>query len=215
MPKESSKAIKTGGSPPDTPFHDAQEFKVDPIPATAGIGNPVSLRPGEKVPAANTLTQHTVNSTVTTDKASYENGPSTGTQGSASAISGGAFGILPVTSGQIIPESGLAMGSQDTKGISPHIQSAGAGTTTAALAGQVPKEPRGVPEIVKESQQEAGVAPEASANPEAVLEKKAVEKELAGKLPKEAATTSTVVGSDAPVTDTTGEPRFIASFEGP
>lgn len=95
------------------------------------------------------------------------------------------------------------------------VQSAGPNSSTAALAGQVPLEPKSqskaysgeapdsinqsvspdstiaglaeqVPPVVRGSQQEAGVPPEASANPEAVSEKAAVEKELENKLPKEA-----------------------------
>ena len=202
VPKESSKGaqVGVGGSPPDTPFHDAQEFKVDPIPATAGIGNPINLRPGEKVPDPSTFNSNTINSTVTTDKASYENGPSTTSSSQPSAAAGGAFGVLPVRTGQMIPESGLPMGNQASQGVGPTVQSAGAGTSTAALAGLVPKEPRGVPEIVQESQQAAEVGPEASANPEAVAEKSAMEKELEGKLPKDAATSGTII-NDTPTTD--------------
>lgn len=95
------------------------------------------------------------------------------------------------------------------------IQSVGPNSTTAALAGQAPLEPKSqskessgeasdstiqsvgphstiaglvgqVPHVVQGSQQKAGVSPEASANPEAVSEKAAVERELETKLPKEA-----------------------------
>ena len=59
------------------------------------------------------------------------------------------------------------------------IQSVGPHSTTASLAGQVPQ-------VVEGSQRKADVSPEASANPEAVSEKAAVEKELETKLPKEA-----------------------------
>lgn len=94
------------------------------------------------------------------------------------------------------------------------IQSAGPNSSTAALAGQVPLEPKSqskassggasdstiqsvgphsttaglagqVPLVVQGSQQKAGVSPETSANPEAVSENAAVEKELKNKLPKE------------------------------
>lgn len=209
VPKESEKSLKGGSevSQPETPFHDAQEFKVDPIPATSGIGNPVTLQPSEKVPPPSSLTKNTVNSTVTTDKASYEKGPGAAGQGQTTATQGGAFGVLPVT-GQIIPESGLPMGPQSTEGTGPSVRSVGAGATTAALAGQVPKEPRGVPEVVEKSQAEAGVEPEASANPEAVAEKRAVEKELEGKLPKEAVIAGTMIIADPPTTNSTeGECR--------
>ena len=68
------------------------------------------------------------------------------------------------------------------------IQSAGPDSTTAALAGNVPLESKGVPQIVQESQIDAGFAPEASANTEAVKEKKTVEDELESKVPEEPAT---------------------------
>ncbi|CBY01247.1 predicted protein [Plenodomus lingam JN3] len=94
------------------------------------------------------------------------------------------FGLPPVM-GNMIPESSLPMGvdaktEQDT-GVT--IQSAAPTSTTAALAAQVPKEPR-VPEAVTESQHEAGAAPEASSNPEAVEEKKQVEEELKENVPE-------------------------------
>ena len=212
VPKESGRGAKD--SPPETPFHDAQEFSVNPIPASSGIGNPitlrpgekvpdpstftktkdpqefgvnpipassgignpVNLRPGEKVPDPSTFTKNTVDSTVTTDKASYENGPTAPKSSDAPpAIAGGAFGVLPPVSKSTIPESSLPMGSSATSGGDPAlIQSAGAGSTTAALAGQVPKEPRGVPQVVSDeppSLQSAGAGSTTAA--------------LAGQVPKE------------------------------
>lgn len=70
------------------------------------------------------------------------------------------------------------------------ISSVGANSTTNQLAGQVPLEPRGVPEVVTESQKEAGESPEAAANPEAVQEKKEMESELKETVPEEQPTTS-------------------------
>ena len=229
------------GSFPETPFHDASEFAVDPLPATSGIGNPVSLKPGEKVPHPNTLTNNTIQSTVrddpslkqktedseqtfgvapipatagignpvslrpgeavphpstftdnkidssaTTDKESYDKAGGTGFSAPKNAA-GTSSNIpsMPPVLGTMIPESSLPMG--DAFGSSDpgiNIQSAGANSTTAALAGQVPLEPRGVPTVVSESQQEAGLAPEASANKEAVKEKSAVEEELEKKTPE-------------------------------
>ncbi|TGJ87012.1 hypothetical protein E0Z10_g1773 [Xylaria hypoxylon] len=61
-------------------------------------------------------------------------------------------------------------------------------STTAALAADAPIESK-VPEVVKESQENAHVDPEASAVPEEVEEKAAVEKELLDKV-KEAPSTS-------------------------
>ena len=264
VPKESEKAeqdVRPGsassdvpGSFPETPFHDANEFAVDPVPATSGIGNPVNLPPGEKVPHPNTMTDNTIQSTVrddpslkksaddsektfgiapipatagignpislqpgekvphhstftdntigrnvTTDKESYEKSGGTGFAASNSA--GGQsrdIPSMPPVLGTMIPESSLPMGENfgsADPGVT--IQSAGANSTTAALAGQVPLEPRGVPNVVSESQQEAGVDPEASGSREAVKEKSAMEKELESKVPEEPATSENTSGKDA------------------
>lgn len=203
VPKESSHnrnesvASDVPGGYPETPFHDAQEFNVNPIPATAGHGNPISLRPGEKVPHPSTITTKDTTTADSLDKESYDkvgtnqppqaSGAAAGTSdASAAGMGAGLFGVAPVGKG-VIPESSLPMGSDmgSEKDLGPTIQSSGAGTTTAALAANVPKEPRGVPSVVSESQQEAGVAPEASSNPAAVKEKSAMEKELESKVPEE------------------------------
>lgn len=163
---------------------------VAPIPATAGAGNPIHLAPGEKVPHPSTLTSNTVGSTARTDEASYNKSDSQPPQLPPVDItpqaerSGGMFD-LPVQTDSLIPESSLPMGvdaliEKDT-GI--HMQSAAPLSSTAALAGEVPKEPRGVPEVVTESQKEAGFAPEAASNAEAVLDKKEVEQELKETVP--------------------------------
>ena len=257
VPKEAERDIRPEsassdlpGSFPETPFHDASEYNVDPIPATSGIGNPINLAPGEKVPHPSTLTSNTVSSTarddpslqkstedseqafgvaplpattgtgnpvslqpgekvphpseftpntttshVTTDKESYENAggapqlPGVVTPDKEGEAAGGMF-KMPGIGGTMIPESSLPMGEGATSEVDkgPMIQSAGAQSSTAALAGNVPLEPRGVPEIVQESQQEAGSSPEASGNKEAVKEKSAMETELEKKAPEEPAT---------------------------
>ena len=176
-------------------------FGVSPLPATSGIGNPISLQPGEKVPDPSTFTNNTILSNVKLDRESYEKGdeapqlPNVVTP--PSERQGGMFG-MPGISGTMIPESSLPMGG----GIPPeqdpgfNIQSVGEGSTTAALAANVPLEPR-VPEVVQESQQEAGSAPEASSNPEAVKEKSAMEKELESKVPEEPATSDGIASNAA------------------
>ncbi|KAF2967661.1 hypothetical protein GQX73_g5950 [Xylaria multiplex] len=73
-------------------------------------------------------------------------------------------------------------------GVPVTISSAAPVSTTAALAADAPIESK-VPEVVKESQEKAHVDPEASAVPEEVEEKAAVEKELLEKV-KEAPSTS-------------------------
>ncbi|KAF1970068.1 hypothetical protein BU23DRAFT_220787 [Bimuria novae-zelandiae CBS 107.79] len=172
---------------------------VAPIPATAGAGNPIHLAPGEPVPDPSTLTSNTVSSTVRTDAGSYEKSDAQPphlptpvfTPEAEREAAGGMFNLPPLA-GSVIPESSLPMGAdakveQDT-GV--HIQSAAPTSTTAALAAEVPKEPR-VPETVIDSQKEAGFEPEAAANAEAVVEeKKTVEQELKEKVPREPATST-------------------------
>ena len=175
-----------------------QTFGVAPIPATSGIGNPVSLQPGEKVPHPSTFTDNTINSNVTTDKESYENStgapqiPEFAGLGKDREANGGMFNLPGITK-NMIPESSLPMGEAATSEPDPGvtIQSAGPNSTTAALAGQVPLEPRGVPEVVSESQQEANF------DPEAVQEKSEVEKELESKVPEEPATSEGTGGEVA------------------
>ncbi|MCJ1471544.1 hypothetical protein MMC13_000184 [Lambiella insularis] len=184
-------------------------FGVSPLPASSGIGNPVQLQPGERVPHPSSFTSNTVHSAVTTDKESYERGadayqlPNVVTpQQERDAKGGGMFGLPELSSG-MIPESSLPMGGTSSYEKDPGItiQSAGPQSTTAQLAGQVPLEPRGVPEIVSESQAEAGFAPEASNNAEAVREKSAMEKELESKVPEEPATSEGTSHANGGTTD--------------
>jgi hypothetical protein len=171
---------------------EAQTFGVAPIPATAGAGNPIHLAPGEKVPHPSTFTSNTVEGTAKTDPASYAKSdalpalPDLGLTPQAERdAKGGMFGLPPVM-GNMVPESSLPMGvdAVTEKDTGVTIQSAAPTSTTAALAGDVPKEPRGVPEIVSDSRKEAGFAPEATSNPIAVLEKKEVENELKEEIPE-------------------------------
>ena len=169
-----------------------QTFGVAPIPASSGIGNPVQLKAGEKVPDPSTFNKNTINSTVKTDKESYENTsgapqlPDVVTPDEERNAKGGMFG-LPSSMKNLIPESSLPMGQSTSSERDPGVttQSAGPESTTASLAANVPLEPRGVPEIVQKSQAEAGFEPEASGNREAVKEKSEVEKELEAKVPEE------------------------------
>lgn len=169
------------------------KVSVAPIPATAGAGNPIHLAPGEKVPHPSTLTSNTISSTARTDEDSYNKSGSQAPQlppvditpQSERPANGGMFG-LPSQLDNLVPESSLPMGvdAQVEKDTGVHIQSAAPTSSTAFLAGQVPKEPRGVPEVVTESQKEAGFAPEAAANSEAVVDKKQVEQELKETVPE-------------------------------
>ncbi|KAI9698888.1 MAG: hypothetical protein M1820_007309 [Bogoriella megaspora] len=194
FPETPATEVKEEAALQDSAKDSEQTFGVAPIPASAGAGNPIHLKPGEPVPDPSTLTSNTVDSTVKTDKESYEKAASDYSVLSSGAVQpvpqdstqGGMFGVPPVTQ-SIIPESSLPMGSGTAAEQDPGvtISSAAPTSTTAQLAGQVPKEPKAVPEVVTESQKEAHVDPEASASPEAVAEKKDVEQELKSKVPEE------------------------------
>jgi hypothetical protein len=203
VPKEEEKSAVPGAFI-ETPANEDQTFSVKPIPATAGLGNPITLAPGEKVPDPSTFTGNTVESTVTTDKESYEAGST------AAAVPAPKddpmFSVPPIQKG-LIPESSLPMGGDGpTDGTAgPFISSVGATATTVGLAGQVPLEPKSeVPEVVKESQEEAHFDPEASANPTAVEEKKEVEEELKSKVPEEPATSESGVAPEKVAAAVTG-----------
>lgn len=131
-------------------------FGVSPLPATSGIGNPVHLQPGEKVPDPSTFTDNTIQSNVKLDKESYDKGdevPQLPNVVTPSNERQGDMFSVPGIAGTMIPESSLPMGGGSTSEKDPGftIQSAGPGSTTAALAADVPLEPRGVPEVVQES----------------------------------------------------------------
>ncbi|KAL9624563.1 MAG: hypothetical protein Q9160_001227 [Pyrenula sp. 1 TL-2023] len=199
VPKESEKNASPPGAFPETPANEVKDFSVKPIPASEGLGNPVKLAPGEKVPDHSEVTPHTVDSKVTTSKEDYEKDASaslttgaTGTAGAGAGAGDSAFSV-PEKSKNLIPESSLPINdsAKDTTDSGPHISSVAPQSTTAGLAAAVPKEPRreatvegqdaptdAVPEVVKESISEAHQAPEAAASPEAVAEKKEVESEL-------------------------------------
>ncbi|KAH8685998.1 hypothetical protein BGZ60DRAFT_359631, partial [Tricladium varicosporioides] len=166
-------------------------FGVAPLPAFAGAVNPIQVAPGEKIPESATLTGNTISSAVHTDKKSYEKGsesapvlPPVVTPQSEREANGTGVLDLPPISKNLIPESSLPIGAAGvgTFYASPTIQSTGPTSTTAQLAANVPLEPK-VPEVVKESQAEAGFAPEASAVPAEVVEKSIVEKELLSEVP--------------------------------
>ena len=174
-------------------------YSVAPIPATAGTGNPIHLQPGEPVPHHSTLTGNTVDSSVKLDKASYEKSdsgapqlPPVLTPGSEEEAFGAKpiFGLGPAIGGPFIPESSLPMGEKAVSDVGPTVSSVAPQSTTNELAGQQPVLPRGVPEVVAESQEKAHVSPEAAANPEAVEDKTELESELKQKVAEEPAISS-------------------------
>lgn len=177
------------GSFPETPAADELNkiIGVNPLPAAAGGLNPIKLAPGEPVP--NDFKTTDVNSNVKLDAESYEK---------SDALPGVDSKDLsvPAVSGTMIPESSLPMGSGD-----PHINSVSAESTTAALAAEVPKEPK-VPEVVKESQDKAGVDPEASGIADEVKEKGLVEDELKDKVPEAPSTSEGTAGKGTEKSET-------------
>lgn len=180
-----------------------KSYGVDPIPASAGIGNPVSVPAGDSVEQHKTLLPGGLYANATTSKEDYERAGSTPMPVGApvtNAAEPEESAFVPDQTKGTDPESSLPISAEakDTTDIGPFIQSSGPGTTTAALAGQVPLETRSkatviedeppsatvtgpapdVPEVVKESLIQAHGSPEAAASPEAVEEKKELEKEL-------------------------------------
>ena len=211
VPKEDEGSSGLPGAFPETPAAENQEFRVNPIPATPGLGNPITTRPGERVPQPSEFTNRTIESGVTLDKESYDKAggvpqlPDVVTPAEERAAKGVDMFGLPEQTKSMIPESSLPIIGGASAGagmadVGPTIQSAGPRTTTSELAGKVPLESQRVPDVVSESQEAANSSPEASANPEAVQEKSAVEQELVKKVPEEPATSeSTIAGKAAAV----------------
>lgn len=189
---------KAGQQEPDA-------FSVNPIPASAGPGNPVDLPAGAPIPDAGLVTANSVQSTVTTSKEDYEKAGSSipFIGGALAGVGAAGLGAAALTSSgkkeNLIPESSLPLGANagNTLDAGPTISSAAPASTTADLAGKVPLEERKeativhgnrettetVPEVVKESIAEAHTSPEATTSAEAVKEKSQVEQELLKKVP--------------------------------
>ena len=193
------------GAFPETPASELnKEIKlINPLPAAPGGVNPVKLAPGEPIPES--LRTADINANVKLDPESYEKADAA-IAGHYSATS------LPPVSKNMIPESSLPIAS----GNDFHINSAAPVATTAALAGAVPLEKKAVgsasapgetvtvPDVVKESQKEAGVSPEASGIPEEVREKEQVEEELLQKVPEAPATSEGTTSGTLSATEVVG-----------
>ncbi|KAL8755346.1 MAG: hypothetical protein Q9199_003696 [Rusavskia elegans] len=107
--------------------------------------------------------------------------------------SAGANSTTAALAGAVPKEGKSVAGEKDPDAF---IQSAGEKSTTATLAGAVPKETSGVPQIVQESQAEAGTDAEAGHNRQAVAEKSDMEEELESKIPESAATSEGIAGGN-------------------
>ncbi|KAI9044463.1 carbohydrate-binding module family 48 protein [Aspergillus affinis] len=202
------------GTFPATPG--LENVAINPIPASSGTGNPISLKPGEKVPHPSTFNSNTVESTARTDQAGYEQDASHSlTGGQAKGAGESTAAAAPPTSKNLIPESSLPMGEGSQGASDPvTIQSAAPTSTTAGLAAAVPLESQKnqanggvgspaseVPDVVKNSLSEAHESPEAAAYKPAVEEKKDLESELQKKVPVEESSGTPAPAVTAATTD--------------
>ncbi|GES58341.1 N-terminal Early set domain protein [Aspergillus terreus] len=202
-----------------------QTFSVNPIPASSGMGNPIKLQPGEKVPDSSTFNSNTVESTARTDPSAYEQSASYPTS-SEQIKPANAFAVPPV-SGNMIPESSLPMGGASQGTAEPYtIQSAAPTSTTAALAANVPLESQkrqanggqnapadDVPDVVRRSISEAHRDPEAAANREVVEEKREMEEELQHKVPREESAGTPAPTASAALAETAPQPTGVDSSQ--
>ena len=164
-----------------------------PAPEDAPAVNQIKLDPTEPVPDATTGIKKDNDALHETSSSGAPVLPHPlSPQSEAEAGGAPIFGLGPQTT-NMIPESSMPMGKDMPPPIDgkmdagPFTSSVGPTSTTAQLAGQVPLEPRGIPQVVDDSQREAHAAPEASANRTAIEGKEEVENELKAKVPEEQA----------------------------
>ncbi|RDL37948.1 uncharacterized protein BP5553_05381 [Venustampulla echinocandica] len=211
-------------------------FSVAPLPAFPGAVNPIKLAPGEKVPDPSTLTQNTVASGVRDDpelvaieqenlKKAADTEPTFGV--APLPAFPGAVNPIKLAPGEKVPDPASLTQNTVTSGVHDDpelvaiekaakagtIQSAGPDSTTAQLAAAVPLESSKVPDVVKKSQEEAGFPAEASAVPEEVAEKGAVEKELLSEVPPAKPTSEGAV-KDADKPETISPAEKVAAAAG-
>jgi hypothetical protein len=209
---------------------EADSFGVNPIPASSGIGNPISVPAGEKIPEQSSFNPSTVESTATTSKEGYEKDASAALL--APAVVAGATGVgatadsalsVPETSKNLIPESSLPIGGEvkDTTDTGPFVSSAAANSTSSYLASTVPLEPEREAKVVDEDDEApsatlSGPAPtipemvkeslsEAHQSPEAAASAEAV---------SEKALVEDELLSKVKSTDAAGEPAPSPAAEG-
>ncbi|KIV96175.1 hypothetical protein, variant [Exophiala mesophila] len=75
VPLEPAKEAAPGDLPgtfPETPQQEPQTVSVNPLPATSGDGNPITIPAGEQLPPASDITASAIDSKVTTSKEDYE-----------------------------------------------------------------------------------------------------------------------------------------------
>ena len=190
-----------------------KSYGVDPIPASAGIGNPVSLPAGESVKQHKSFLPESLYANATTSKEDYEKAgsaamPLAAAGGGAAKSEDSAFS-LPTKSKDMIPESSLPMSGlpENTTDTGPFIQSSGAGTTTAALAGQVPLEPKSRATVVEDETPQATDAGPFVQSSGAGTTTAA----LAGQVPLETGSRATVVEDETPSINAADTGPFVQS----
>ena len=209
---------------------EADSFGVNPIPASSGIGNPISVPAGEKIPEQSSFNPNTVESTATTSKEGYEKDASAALL--APAVVADATGVevaadsalsVPETSKNLIPESSLPIGGEvkDTTDAGPFVSSAAPNSTSSYLASTVPLEPKREAKVIDEEDEApsatlTGPAPtipemvreslsEAHQSPEAAASAEAV---------SEKALVENELLSKVKSTDAAGEPAPSPAAEG-
>ncbi|TID27017.1 Phosphatidylserine decarboxylase proenzyme 1 [Venturia nashicola] len=210
VPLASEKAAERSvlpGSFPETPLGEPPAFSVAPIPATEGAGNPIHLEPGEKVPDPSSLTKNTISNTVGSDEPfAFGVAPIPATEGAGNPIhlEPGEKVPDPSTFTKNTIQSTVASDEPAAFSVAPIPATPGAGNPIHLKPGEKVPDPStftsntinsavtedkslasDVPEVVTESQEAAKASPEASANPEAVEDKKDLEEELKAKVPEE------------------------------
>jgi hypothetical protein len=209
---------------------EADSFGVNPIPASSGISNPVSVPAGEKIPEQSSFNPNTVESTATTSKEGYEKDASAALV--APAVVADATGVdaaadsafsVPETSKNMIPESSLPMNGEvkDTTDAGPFVSSAAPNSTSSHLASTVPLEPKREARVIDEEDE----APSATlTGPAPTIPEMVKESYSEAQQSPEAATSAEAVSEKALVenellgkvksTDAAGEPAPSLTAEG-
>jgi hypothetical protein len=209
---------------------EADSFGVNPIPASSGIGNPISVPAGEKIPEQSSFNPNTVESTATTSKEGYEKDASAALV--APAVVADATGVdaaadsalsVPETSKNMIPESSLPMNGEvkDTTDAGPFVSSAAPNSTSSHLASTVPLEPKREARVIDEEDE----APSATlTGPAPTIPEMVKESYSEAQQSPEAATSAEAVSEKALVenellgkvksTDAAGEPAPSLTAEG-
>ncbi|PBP25067.1 hypothetical protein BUE80_DR003985 [Diplocarpon rosae] len=172
----------------------ASQEKADADPEASAVPGEVQEKHAvekqllKEVPVAPSTSEGTAGKGTDKSEKSVTAGEAAAAVGGAALALGGAATAYASGAASKLPES---VTSKLPVSIQESITSINAKASTASA--EIPTAAKGTPEIVQESIAESGQAPEAAANEEAVLEKKAVEKELLSEIKPE-----TSAGQPAP-----------------